>query len=99
MLSDLYESNLVQDARSFLDRDLRHMEDDLQRLLRIRDFEADDIALLTQVQSTYRLCGSIKFFKGCTSVSTSRPAGRELAYTTMEENIDDMENLYSEWRK
>lgn len=71
---------------------------DLEGLLGRRSFE-DETALLTKVESVYRLSGSIHFLKAFASVSTpcSKPAGRELAYTIRDDNIVDMDNLYCEW--
>ncbi|EHY57081.1 hypothetical protein ABEF92_003796 [Exophiala dermatitidis] len=96
-LSEVYESHLAQDSVTSLNHYLQQMRD-LEGLLGRRSFE-DETALLTKVESVYRLSGSIHFLKAFASVSTpcSKPAGRELAYTIRDDNIVDMDNLYCEW--
>lgn len=96
-MCEVYENHFTKDSVTSLSEYLWQIPD-LQHLLGRKSFE-DQTALLSTVESVYKLSGSIYFLKAFASASTacSKQAGRELAYTIRDENIADMDNLYCEW--
>lgn len=92
------ESTLPSDVLSHLD-EYAH-EKDIEDLLRRRDFEAGDSAVLAQVASIYQLFGHTRYLKALASAYHSQLRWWEDANRTKEENLVEMENLldnFSSW--